>query len=271
MDGATSPDGSTPCSPLVSPSPGTVVAKQVSGPIVIDGDLSDWGCPKFASLTPSNAAKVLPRTSGATVTVTGEFAIRWDATSLYFAVRVTDGNVGGNNATDPYLNDAVEIYLAGDTTLTGDYTNIDHQYVVDYKNLRTDYGPKPIATQHFTTNPRELTSAVSVGQGGLGPRDEGRGERPRSRVGRGGAVDPVQSGAGRQAAAQNPDWVVWAFSSRTARARAPRPSVARTSRRGPYRSATPSSSGASRSSESRRSISRGAQRSARSSRTGMCQ
>jgi hypothetical protein len=76
---------------------------------------------------------------------------------------VTVPNVGGGNTTDPYTNDAIEIYLRGDTTPTGDYTSIDHQYVIDWANLVLDYGPSQ--TDAGQPNPPGVTSAVTVAPG----------------------------------------------------------------------------------------------------------
>jgi Carbohydrate family 9 binding domain-like len=132
------------CDPILSPS--TVSASALSNAIVIDGDLSDWGCPPFVSLNSRNGAVVRNRPGAPGVpSINSEFAVRWDATALYVAVRVTVPMVGGNSPTEPYNNSAVQIYLNGEQHPSGDYTALGHQYVMDWKQLAFDYGPNPLA------------------------------------------------------------------------------------------------------------------------------
>jgi len=97
---------------------------------------------------------------------TTEFALMRDATNLYVGVRVTVPGVGGTSTTAPYTNDAVEIYLRGDPVATGDYTNVDQQYIIDWQNLVTSYGPPSTGTGQ--TNPPGVTSMVKVAAGNGG-------------------------------------------------------------------------------------------------------
>jgi hypothetical protein len=151
--------------------PGMLAAPEASGPITIDGDLGDWGAAEFTLLAASDAAFIEGPSGTCTAAnatsqclvpagETAEYALLRDAANLYFAVRVTVPNVGGGSTTSPFTNDAVEIYLSGDTTPTGNYTSVDHQYVIDWANLVTDYGPS--ATDMGQVNPPGVTSAVNV-------------------------------------------------------------------------------------------------------------
>jgi hypothetical protein len=127
-------------------------------PPVIDGDLRDWPCSGWLTITPSNAGFV--RTGGDPLAA--EIATRWDQGNLYVAVHVIDPSVAGNNATDLYTNDSVELYLTGDPAPTGDYDSVSHQYVTDWTGRIVDYGPshdnKPGDRQpaHFTAATRPM-------------------------------------------------------------------------------------------------------------------
>jgi hypothetical protein len=156
------------------PTPGVLVAPQASGPITIDGDLSDWGSTAFTLLDAADAALITGPNGTCTAAnatsqclvptgETTELALLHDSANLYIGVRVTVPNIGGFNTMDPYTNDAIELYLRGDVTPTGDYTGIDHQYVIDWQNLVLDYGPSPTDTGQ--PNPPGVTSAVTVANG----------------------------------------------------------------------------------------------------------
>jgi len=156
---------------------GTVVAPETPGPITIDGDLGDWGSPAFTTLTASDAQLIMGPNGNCTAanatskclvpaSETTEFALLRDATSLYVGVRVTVPGVGGTSTTQPFTNDAVEIYLRGDPVATGNYTNLDQQYIIDWQNLVTSYGPPSTGTGQ--TNPPGVTSMVKVAAGNGG-------------------------------------------------------------------------------------------------------
>ena len=177
-DGPSGNDVAQEAPPSACPpaSGGMLVAQHPAGAITVDGDLGDWGAPTFLLLDASDAA-LITGPSGATCNAanatpkclvpageSAEMALLVDATALYVGVRVTVPNVGGTDTTDPYLNDAVEVYLRGDPTATGNYTNVDHQYVVDWQNLVLDYGPSVTDTPQ--ANPPGVTTAVKVGGGG---------------------------------------------------------------------------------------------------------
>jgi hypothetical protein len=159
------------------PAAGVLVAPQAGGAITVDGDLGDWGTPLFTLLAASDAALIMGPNGTCTAAnatsqclvpngETAEVALLHDAASLYVGVRVTAPGVGGGSTTAPYTNDAVELYLRADPAPTGDYTGVDHQYVVDWKNEALDYG----ASQNGTgqPNPPGFSSAVKVANPGNG-------------------------------------------------------------------------------------------------------
>jgi hypothetical protein len=131
--------------------PGVLLARSVgNNPPQVDGLLEDWSCVAFEALDASAAGYVDSTYSGA-VPVSGEFAVRWSEEQLYLAIQVRDPDVGGV-ATDPYEifdNDSVAIYLDGDATLTGDYTDEDHHFVVDHARRISDYPHDPPEPQLF--------------------------------------------------------------------------------------------------------------------------
>jgi hypothetical protein len=116
---------------------GTMTAHQATIVPKIDGDLSEWACVPFFHLSAKNAYVEK------STTISGDFALQWTSTTLYFAMRVDNAGVApkGGNATDPFLNDSVELYLAQDDAPTGAYRTHDHHYIIDYKNLLRDYDP----------------------------------------------------------------------------------------------------------------------------------
>jgi Carbohydrate family 9 binding domain-like len=177
-DAVTPPEGATDAAPTACPpTAGVVAAATVPGPITVDGDLGDWGSPTLTPLTATDAALIVGPSGTCTAAnatsqclvpagEVADFALAYDSANLYVAVRVTVPGVGGTNTTAPYLDDAVEIYLRGDAVATGDYTSIDHQYVVDWQNLLLDYGPSGADTGQ--ANPPGVVSAVKVAPGNGG-------------------------------------------------------------------------------------------------------
>lgn len=156
---------------------GTIAAPEATGVITIDGNLDDWGGPVFTLVEPGNAGLILGPNGTCTASnaasqclvpngETAEIALLRDSANLYVGVHVTVPSVGGTSTTAPYLNDAVEIYLRGDAQATGNYTSIDHQYVIDWQNQVFDYGPTNI--DNGQQNPAGVTSAVKVDAGNVG-------------------------------------------------------------------------------------------------------
>ncbi len=138
------------------------VITSIAAPPTIDGNLTDWGCGPWIELNDSNAAYT--RVDGQTIS--GEFAVRWDANNVYVGAHIVVPTLQGTNTTEPYVNDAFEIYLSGDSPLTGDYDKLSHQYIVDWHNLVVDYGPSNYGSMEAVTSPPSFTSAVMVVSGG---------------------------------------------------------------------------------------------------------
>ena len=91
-------------------------------------------------------------------TLSGQYAVRWDATNLYVAAHIVVPTLEGDNTTSPYDNDAIELYASGDAPRTGDYDTHAHQYIVDWHNLAVDYG----SNRKATPNPPNFASQVRI-------------------------------------------------------------------------------------------------------------
>jgi hypothetical protein len=116
-----------------------LTAHAAPGPITVDGQLGDWPCSAFVALNASDGTVLI---GTAPAPLSGEFAVLWDSQTLYVAAHVIDPTIAtnpGNNAGTPWYNDAVETYFSGDLNPSGNYTSLDHQFVVDWKNLAIDY------------------------------------------------------------------------------------------------------------------------------------
>jgi hypothetical protein len=149
------------CGPASADGGGIVAISEIASPPTIDGDLSDWPCDGWMELNASTAAFV--KTGGDPISAL--VAVRWDASNVYVAVRITDPNVGGNDPTNPYNNDAVEIYATGIANPDGDYDATSHQWVADWKGLVVDYGPSHYG-QPVTTAPPYFHAKGIVVTGG---------------------------------------------------------------------------------------------------------
>jgi hypothetical protein len=127
---------------------GTLRVPPIATAVTVDGDLSDWKCARFFSFDRTTAGATLldPNVPNAY-----SFAVAWDSSYVYVAVRATDPPpLEGNVTPEIYKNDAIEVYLGGDTMFDGSYSSIDHQWVVDWANR----------TRHYQ---RGAGSAVSAG------------------------------------------------------------------------------------------------------------
>jgi hypothetical protein len=148
-------DASAPdACPAPQPDASIATITKMAPPPMIDGKLSDWGCTSWTELDDKNAAYVLENGQK----IHGEYAVRWDPMNIYVAAHIVVPTLQGTNATAPYDNDAIEIYLTGDNPPTGDYDNQSHQYVVDWHDTIVDYNPN----QSSTPNPPHVTAKTLV-------------------------------------------------------------------------------------------------------------
>ena len=156
--GTDAPLATDACGAVVVNSSGQLAARRAGFAVNVNGDLGEWSCVPFVRVDQDSGVARYP---GA-VTIAAEIATLWDDAGLYVAARVLDPAVQGNDATEIFYNDSIELYLDGDGNLTGAFGADDHQYVIDHANRRRDYGPQP------SVNPPggELTSAARLIDGG---------------------------------------------------------------------------------------------------------
>ena len=139
-----------PCGPSLTPPTSTLAVRCAIGtPPMLDGDLTEWGTLDY-TLTHTNAQSqsMGPVWSGTPAQddadCSAQWSMRWDLTYLFVAVHVSD-DIRGVHPTaanfQPYLDDAVELYLDGLHDRTQNYGADDHQLVVtadghngEYKN-----------------------------------------------------------------------------------------------------------------------------------------
>jgi hypothetical protein len=150
---------------------GAADARDAEGGTFPTPDTSAWrGCTSFV-LDRSTAA-FERKDDGGVVQASARVALEWDETALYIAIDVDDPVVEGTSL-DPYANDSFEIYASGfGTVRTGDYTKLDHHYIVDHRGTSLDYSenvalPKPYASSAVRT-PKGYRIEARIGADVLG-------------------------------------------------------------------------------------------------------
>jgi hypothetical protein len=147
-DAATPSDLADPCGPAVAVAPNVLPVQCVIGnPPVVDGNLADWGT-LADTLTHGNAQYQSSSSAWTGVPAqddansSAQFALRWDLSNLYVAVHVTDDVRGVHPAApgyQPYLDDAVELYLDGLHDRTTMYGADDHQFIITADGSNFEY------------------------------------------------------------------------------------------------------------------------------------
>jgi len=112
----------------------TVAIRSMSAK-TIDGQLADFvACPALAFDATSAAF-----TYGTTPEGKATVFVEWDSTALYVGIDVF-GKKTTVDASDPYKNPSVEIFVSGlGTAKTGDYGPRDHHYVIDASGFAREY------------------------------------------------------------------------------------------------------------------------------------
>jgi hypothetical protein len=124
---------------------GKMTAYAAAKPPQLDGDLGDWACVPFYSLTGANAqSDGYPAAS-----ISATFALQWTPSTLYVAVRVNNGTPPSGTDGVVYNNESVEVYFGQDDATTGTFRTNDHHYIVDYKNYIEEFRdtgqPQPVS------------------------------------------------------------------------------------------------------------------------------
>lgn len=162
-----SPD---PCATSAPLDGGVAVGLCILGgtPPLIDGVLDDWSGVAFVPIR-YGIADVIHASSGGPefmawstppavdANLSGAFAMRWDASNLYIAVRVTD-DVRGVAGGALYASDGVELYLNGDAhPATAALSPNGYQITITVDNRLASYRdgsaialPSGVTIQHAT-------------------------------------------------------------------------------------------------------------------------
>jgi endoglucanase len=95
-------------------------AQRASGPMTIDGNLSEAGW-----IITNTVTRTIIGTDNNTVT----FGALWDDTYLYVGAKVLDANLFSDSAPYPWQDDALEIYIDGNHNRGTSYDTYDRQIV----------------------------------------------------------------------------------------------------------------------------------------------
>jgi hypothetical protein len=97
------------------------ISDNTSTPATIDGDLAEYTLDQVMDLV----------VDGADENNTITWGTRWDNDNLYIAAQVTDGTVLSSGSSNPWEQDAIEVYIDGNHDADGEYdTDKDVQLVI---------------------------------------------------------------------------------------------------------------------------------------------
>jgi Carbohydrate family 9 binding domain-like len=167
-DFAPAPDLADPCGTVASPDPSAAPAACVIGtPPVIDGDLADWPAARFtqtvthASAGTYQAGAWTGSFSTDDADCSAEFALAWDASFLYVAVRAFDQTRASPPTPNDWEVDSLELYVDGLHDRTDAYGADDHHFILRTDGTGHDYDTS--GAGHAL--PADLVRAVGAGDG----------------------------------------------------------------------------------------------------------
>jgi hypothetical protein len=104
---------STACSAPTS----TASAYRFTGPVTLDGDLTEWqNVPSLSLITPDD---VVTGSSSSNNDASLIFKALWDSDNIYIAADVTDDVITSDDPTQGWRDDSVEVYFDGNHDSTG--------------------------------------------------------------------------------------------------------------------------------------------------------
>jgi hypothetical protein len=141
------PDLLDPCAGAPPPPAGALAAACVIGaPPTLDGKLDDWPAARFLPITRAAAdynEGAWPDGAPADdATLSGRFALAWDARALYIAVRVTD-DVRVVSPANINNRDSLELFLDGDHDRAATYGPDDHALTISADGNAMDFNVYP--------------------------------------------------------------------------------------------------------------------------------
>jgi hypothetical protein len=95
----------------------TASAYQFTGPVTLDGDLTEWqDVPSHSLVTPDD---VVTGSSSSNSDASLTFKALWDSDNIYIALDVTDDVITSDDITQRWNDDSVEVYFDGNHDSTG--------------------------------------------------------------------------------------------------------------------------------------------------------
>jgi hypothetical protein len=101
---------------------GTITCFRAPGAITVNGNLNETGW---------NITKSFSKTTVGSPNNTATFGVLWDNTNLYIGARVLDANLF-SDSSDPWEDDAVEIYIDANNNKLTTYDGMDNQIIKNY-------------------------------------------------------------------------------------------------------------------------------------------
>lgn len=126
--------------------PGVITARRTPGTVTIDGNLSESGW---------NVTRAVTKNVIGTGNNTVAFGVLWDDNNLYVGVRVQDAALF-NDSSDPWENDAVEIYIDANNNKLTTYDGRDNQFI-------KGYNASSLLTKISVTGAQHAWAAISGG------------------------------------------------------------------------------------------------------------
>ncbi|MBT1711353.1 Ig-like domain-containing protein [Fulvivirgaceae bacterium PWU5] len=126
--------------------PGVITARRAPGTITVDGNLSESGW---------NVTRAVSKNVIGTGNNTVAFGVLWDNSNLYVGVRVQDAALF-NDSSDPWENDAVEIYIDANNNKLTTYDGRDNQFI-------KGYNASSLLTKISVTGVQHAWAAISGG------------------------------------------------------------------------------------------------------------
>ncbi|RAW01122.1 hypothetical protein DQQ10_11885 [Pseudochryseolinea flava] len=101
---------------------GTITCYRSPGSVTVNGNLNETGW---------DVTKVFSKATVGSPNNTASFGVLWDNTNLYIGARVLDANLF-SDSSDPWEDDAVEIYIDANNNKLGSYDGQDNQIIKNY-------------------------------------------------------------------------------------------------------------------------------------------
>ena len=103
---------------------GVITCYRTAGTITVNGSLTE---------TSWNATRTVTKNTISTANNTVTYGVLWDNTNLYIGARVLDATLN-SDSSDPWENDAIEIFIDANNNKLGSYDGSDNQFIKAYNS-----------------------------------------------------------------------------------------------------------------------------------------